>query len=145
MNNYIIVKTKYYENLKSLNNDFIKIMTYSTFMKHIDFKNIIMKKYFLSSDVKCLYGKNIYTILHNFTLFFDKYDNNIKNLYDIVKKSNDPFYLVLFHQLLNGIHLFETVNNNKEMKEYVKKNNLTNKIKYKHFKNELIEIYNNYY
>lgn len=145
LTNYIIVKTQYYENLKSLNNDFIKIMTYSTFMNNIDIKNVIMKKYFLSSDVKCLYGKNVYTMLHNFTLLFDQYDNNIKNLYYIVKSNNNEFYLVLFHQLLNGTHLFETVNNNDEMNEYIKKNNLTTKIQNKTLKNELIELYNSYY
>lgn len=145
LTNYIIVKTQYYENLKSLNNDFIKVMTYSTFMKHIDIKNVIMKKYFLSSDVKCLYGKNVYTMLHNFTLLFDQYNNNIKNLYDIVKSNNNKFYLVLFHQLLNGKHLFETVNNNDEMNEYIKKNNLTTKLQNETFKNELIELYSSYY
>lgn len=145
LTNYIIVKTQYYENLKSLNNDFIKVMSYSTFMKHIDIKNVIMKKYFLSSDVKCLYGKNVYTMLHNFTLLFDQYNNNIKNLYDIVKSNNNKFYLVLFHQLLNGKHLFETVNNNDEMNEYIKKNNLTTKLQNETFKNELIELYSSYY
>lgn len=145
LTNCIIVKTQYYENLKSLNNDFIKVMTYSTFMKHIDIKNVIMKKYFLSSDVKCLYGKNVYTMLHNFTLLFDQYNNNIKNLYDIVKSNNNKFYLVLFHQLLNGKHLFETVNNNDEMNEYIKKNNLTTKLQNETFKNELIELYSSYY
>ena len=145
LTNYIIVKTQYYENLKSLNNDFIKVMSYSTFMKHIDIKNVIMKKYFLSSDVKCLYGKNVYTMLHNFTLLFDQYDNNIKNLYNIVKRSDNQFYLVLFHQLLNGTHLFETVNNDNEMNEYINNNNLTTKILNKTLKNELIELYNSYY
>lgn len=145
LTNYIIVKTQYYENLKSLNNDFIKVMSYSTFMNNIDIKNIIMKKYFLSSDVKCLYGKNVYTMLHNFTLLFDQYNNNIKNLHDIVKSNNNEFYLVLFHQLLNGTHLFETVNNNDEMNEYIKKNNLTTKIQNDTLKNELMEIYNSYY
>lgn len=145
LTNYIIVKTQYYENLKSLNNDFIKVMSYPTFMNNIDIKNVIMKKYFLSSDVKCLYGKNVYSMLHNFTLLFDQYDNNIKNLHDIVKSNNNKFYLVLFHQLLNGTHLFETVNNNDEMNEYIKKNNLTTKIQNDTLKNELMEIYNSYY
>ena len=145
LSNYIIVKNQYYENLKSLNNDYIKVMKYSTFMDHIDIKNVIMKKHFLSSDVKCLYGKNVYTMLHNFTLLFDQYDNNIKNLYEIVKGSNNKFYLVLFHQLLNGTHLFETINNDDEMNEYIKNNNLTVKIQNGTLKNELIELYNCYY
>jgi hypothetical protein len=60
-------------------------------------------------------------------------------------RNNDKglFYLTLFYQLLNGIHLFETINNINEMNTFIKENKEL--LDFNSTRNELITIYKNYY
>lgn len=148
LTNYIIVKNKHYNKMRNLNNDFIKVLSFSTFMSYITNDNFLMKKHFFSTDIKCLYGKNVYISLHNYALLMDDYEDNLKKLYNIIKIYNNNkqliFYLTIFYQLLNGIHFFETINNLDEMNKYIIENNLTD-INNNSFKQELFDLYNKYY
>lgn len=147
-NNLIIIKDKYENNLSKLNNNTIRIMSFKTFLQYIKNDNFIMKKYIFANDVKCLYGKNIYNTLRNYTLINNNYEKNVNDLYKIIltyNKKDDKglFYLTLFYQLLNGIHLFETINNINEMNNFIKENQEL--LDFNSIRNELITIYNNYY
>jgi len=146
--NLIIIKDKYENKLSKLNNDTIKIISFKRFLKYVKNDNFIMKKYIFANDVKCLYGKNIYNTLKNYTLINNKYEKNVNDLYKIIltyNRNDDKglFYLTLFYQLLNGIHLFETINNNSEMNTFIKENQEL--LDFNSIRNELITIYNNYY
>ena len=146
--NLIIIKDKYENKLSKLNNDTIKIISFKTFLKYVKNDNFIMKKYIFANDVKCLYGKNIYNTLKNYTLINNNYEKNVNDLYQIIltyNRNDDKglFYLTLFYQLLNGIHLFETINNNSEMNTFIKENQEL--LDFNSIRNELITIYNNYY
>lgn len=146
--NLIIIKDKYENKLSKLNNDTIKIISFKTFLKYVKNDNFIMKKYIFANDVKCLYGKNIYNTLKNYTLINNNYEKNVNDLYKIIltyNRNDDKglFYLTLFYQLLNGIHLFETINNNSEMNTFIKENQEL--LDFNSIRNELITIYNNYY
>lgn len=147
-NNLIIIKDKYENKLKKLNNNSIRVMSFKTFLKYIKNDNFIMKKYIFANDVKCLYGKNIYNTLRNYTLVNNNYEKNVNDLYKIIltyDRNNDKglFYLTLFYQLLNGIHLFETINNINEMNTFIKENKEL--LDFNSTRNELITIYKNYY
>ena len=146
--NLIIIKDKYENKLSKLNNDTIKIISFKTFLNYVKNDNFIMKKYIFANDVKCLYGKNIYNTLKNYTLINNNYEKNINDLYKIIltyNRNDDKglFYLTLFYQLLNGIHLFETINNINEMNNFIKENQEL--LDFNSIRNELITIYNNYY
>ena len=147
-NNLIIIKDNYENKLKKLNNNTIRLMSFKTFLKYIKNDNFIMKKYIFANNVKCLYGKNIYNTLKNYTLVNNNYEKNVNDLYKIIltydrNNGKGLFYLTIFYQLLNGIHLFETINNINEMNTFIKENQEL--LDFNSIRNELITIYNNYY
>ena len=86
--NLIIIKDKYENKLSKLNNDTIKIISFKTFLKYVKNDNFIMKKYIFANDVKCLYGKNIYNTLRNYTLINNNYEKNVNDLYKIILTYN---------------------------------------------------------
>ena len=139
-----------YKEMKSLYDD-KNILVTTVDMLHDTLKSEknFIYKYIFSDEVQCIYGEEDFKVLKNYMIVNDDYERNLKNIYNYLRTkelTNEEklFYLVIFYQLLDGKMLYETINTNNDLNDFLNKNKklVCNKCR---FEKDIMNIYQTLY